>query len=880
MEKIGSQPKRRIKNSWAGILRSTITGVLALQVTPCFAQSLQVSGPQIAHAGESMVFSLLSGSQTLTADLWQQGLNPDKYTGNDYVTSFTLAFSANSDGSETIVAPAPGRYLILAYSGGQVYQAYVLVQPVTPLPAIRGAVLALFSALTDKQYALNVMAAGRQAGLTWINISAIGCMDIDSGNLTVQIFPPPSPCVFGFPISDLEWVIDQAHQLGYKVAVTPAVYAEYQGTAAELQLFFAPTFPPPPPFPPILDVFSAFTQWTLTVAAVAQAHNADAMFIGQQWQDYDSTVDQELDPLWVAWIGQIRSEFSGSLSLGWEFPCAPAFSFAHWNLLDSIYFVESIAGSEPSCGGGTPSTFPTAGEMLPYYQNTQSLYAFQLQASTGLPMLWDLYTSNHDGVNYMSELPSFSIAPVDNQEIVDVFEAVMQAKSALPSQMAGMVLEGASIFAGSGNDLASQPPLFAAVANWFGGDVSYFAPCFSSPLTNVIYSNDFEPSRCPLPAGGATGAPFGALTLDPSDFGSIVADPSDPSNHIFRFPDTGGYAAYSGDASWTDYAASFQFRIFEQDAIPNIFFRQSPAGQYNIQVMVTQARLYKNNALITTYQIPGGLPLNVWNTFSVTVAGASINFALNGVTAIRYTDTTDPILTGGVALTTCCSTGSGPYDFDNFLVTVPAVPMPVCTYTNSLATLSIPGSGGTGIVHVTANDPRCSWTAAAGQNWTTITSGSYSAGSVPVLFTVGPNPSNTPRTGTIAIAGQPLTINQAPGTSHPAFFTGEAPLADSVYYLAFPDSNLFGYYSYLAGGFVYHFDMGYEYVDPGTGSTMYFWDLSSGHWWYTSSSLFPYLYDFTLSQWIYYFPANNDPGHYSSAPRYFAIPATNQIITM
>jgi hypothetical protein len=119
-----------------------------------------------------------------------------------------------------------------------------------------------------------------------------------------------------------------------------------------------------------------------------------------------------------------------------------------------------------------------------------------------------------------------------------------------------------------------------------------------------------------------------------------------------------------------------------------------------------------------------------------------------------------------------------------------------------------------------------------------------------------------------------------PAPAHPAFFAGEVAFSNDVYYLAFPDGNLFGYYAYLPGGWIYHFDMGYEYVDPGTSSDVYLGDLSSGHWWYTSSSLFPYLYDFTLKAWVYYYPATNNAGHYTTDPRYFVNMTTGQIFTM
>ncbi len=72
--------------------------------------------------------------------------------------------------------------------------------------------------------------------------------------------------------------------------------------------------------------------------------------------------------------------------------------------------------------------------------------------------------------------------------------------------------------------------------------------------------------------------------------------------------------------------------------------------------------------------------------------------------------------------------------------------------------------------------------------------------------------------------------------------------------MQFPDTNLFGYYGYLSSSILYHLDMGYEAFIAATGGQIYFYDFASGHWWYSSASLFPYLYDFTLNTFIYYFP--------------------------
>jgi streptogramin lyase len=126
-----------------------------------------------------------------------------------------------------------------------------------------------------------------------------------------------------------------------------------------------------------------------------------------------------------------------------------------------------------------------------------------------------------------------------------------------------------------------------------------------------------------------------------------------------------------------------------------------------------------------------------------------------------------------------------------------------------------------------------------------------------------------------------LAIVQADG-----FFTGEQELG-TLFYLQFQEGNPFGYYGFLQGSagtasaWLYHVDLGYEYVTAGDANgDLYFYDLASGHWWYTSSSLFPYLYDFTVNSWLYYFPNTKSPGHYSTNPRYFGNLTTQQTLTM
>ncbi len=160
-------------------------------------------------------------------------------------------------------------------------------------------------------------------------------------------------------------------------------------------------------------------------------------------------------------------------------------------------------------------------------------------------------------------------------------------------------------------------------------------------------------------------------------------------------------------------------------------------------------------------------------------------------------------------------------------------------------------------------------------------SGSGGAGAEVDFFV----PNNAPLgidTAILSIGGVNSNTASLPvGTQPTTFFTGEAYVGSGVYYLQFPNSDVFGYFNVPSGSILYHYDMGFEAVilsnDAQEG--VYLYDFTSAHWLYTSPSLFPYLYDFTLSSWLYYFPATN-PGHYTSNPRYFSNLTTGKIIMM
>jgi len=122
-----------------------------------------------------------------------------------------------------------------------------------------------------------------------------------------------------------------------------------------------------------------------------------------------------------------------------------------------------------------------------------------------------------------------------------------------------------------------------------------------------------------------------------------------------------------------------------------------------------------------------------------------------------------------------------------------------------------------------------------------------------------------------------------PYIGHPPFFNGETALGGGFYYLQFPNGTPFGYYSYLSNqNFIYHIDLGFEYLLDANDANhgIYFYDFASSSFFYTSPTLFPDLYDFSLNAWLYCLPDVSNPGRYTHNPRWFFNFATGQWITL
>ena len=87
-------------------------------------------------------------------------------------------------------------------------------------------------------------------------------------------------------------------------------------------------------------------------------------------------------------------------------------------------------------------------------------------------------------------------------------------------------------------------------------------------------------------------------------------------------------------------------------------------------------------------------------------------------------------------------------------------PATLCQWSIKPTSAGAKGNGDDGTVAVTAG-AGCPWTATSDVSWITVTSGASGSGNGTVAYTVARNTTNTARTGTITIAGETFTVNQA-----------------------------------------------------------------------------------------------------------------------
>ncbi|MEW6737725.1 MAG: S8 family serine peptidase, partial [Acidobacteriota bacterium] len=84
----------------------------------------------------------------------------------------------------------------------------------------------------------------------------------------------------------------------------------------------------------------------------------------------------------------------------------------------------------------------------------------------------------------------------------------------------------------------------------------------------------------------------------------------------------------------------------------------------------------------------------------------------------------------------------------------------VCSFALAQTSQDFTAAGGNGSVSITAPN-NCDWAVVSNASFISVTSGEVGSSNGSVNFTVAANPNTTPRTGTIKIAGQTFTVNQA-----------------------------------------------------------------------------------------------------------------------
>jgi hypothetical protein len=84
-----------------------------------------------------------------------------------------------------------------------------------------------------------------------------------------------------------------------------------------------------------------------------------------------------------------------------------------------------------------------------------------------------------------------------------------------------------------------------------------------------------------------------------------------------------------------------------------------------------------------------------------------------------------------------------------------------CTYTVTPSSQNLPSNASSNNTETVTAPTGCTWTASDNASWLTITSGSSGSGNGTTVFSVTGNTALNPRTATLTVAGQPMSVTQA-----------------------------------------------------------------------------------------------------------------------
>ncbi len=178
--------------------------------------------------------------------------------------------------------------------------------------------------------------------------------------------------------------------------------------------------------------------------------------------------------------------------------------------------------------------------------------------------------------------------------------------------------------------------------------------------------------------------------------------------------------------------------------------------------------LYSADGNGISVRTPSAIPLNSWTKVAVGYDGTKLVIMVNGQTVATQTgqltlDWAKNYYTTQIGNNT--TDGNCDYSFSGDIdeVTLSAFPIiqaPPCTYSLSTSSLTAPQVGSTGTLQVTASAPSCTWVASSASSWISLAP-STGTGSGALVYTIGANLlPNSPRTGSMLISGQPVSVGQ------------------------------------------------------------------------------------------------------------------------
>jgi hypothetical protein len=180
-------------------------------------------------------------------------------------------------------------------------------------------------------------------------------------------------------------------------------------------------------------------------------------------------------------------------------------------------------------------------------------------------------------------------------------------------------------------------------------------------------------------------------------------------------------------------------------------------------------------------------------TLSAAATGATGTFAMTAGTGCTWTAASSvwwlTVTSGGSGsgngtigysvaanTTTTQRTGSITVGGRTFSVTQAAAP---CTFDIVPNSVAAPATGTSGSFSMNAGTG-CTWTASSNASWLTVTGGASGSGNGTTNFSVAPNTSTTPRSGTIAVAGLTFTVSQSGAPCSYTLTPGSQSLASSA----------------------------------------------------------------------------------------------------